>query len=64
VTITDDSGQCNHDFQEEYYGYRCVKCQQFIPYGCEPWAADEDEEMDESNPTNIFYEDLEDEWNG
>ena len=27
-----------HDWEEDYYGYVCQKCGQFIPYGCEPWA--------------------------
>lgn len=31
-----------HDWVEEYYGYRCVNCGEFIPYGCEPWAPLED----------------------
>lgn len=31
---------CNeyhHEWIEEYYGYRCANCAQFITYGCEPW---------------------------
>ena len=28
----------HHDWVEEYYGYRCSQCHEFIPYGCEPWA--------------------------
>lgn len=26
-----------HDWKEEYYGYKCERCQMFIPYGSEPW---------------------------
>lgn len=33
----------HHDWVEEYYGYRCTQCGEFIPYGCEPWMPDEDE---------------------
>ena len=33
-----------HDYEEDYYGYKCKKCGQFIPYGCEPWL-DFGEEM-------------------
>jgi hypothetical protein len=27
----------DHDWVQEYYGYRCAVCGDFIPYGCEPW---------------------------
>ena len=27
----------DHDLKEEYYGYRCSKCDLFVPYGSEPW---------------------------
>jgi hypothetical protein len=37
--------ECQHDWKEEYYGFRCTKCDQFHPYGLEPWAYfDESEE--------------------
>lgn len=26
-----------HNWKEEYYGYKCESCQLFIPFGCEPW---------------------------
>lgn len=26
-----------HSWKEEYYGYKCQRCQMFIPYGSEPW---------------------------
>ena len=26
-----------HSWKEEYYGYKCERCQTFIPYGSEPW---------------------------
>lgn len=40
-----------HRWQEEYYGYKCENCGDFIPYGCEPWMPlddlyDEDGEPD------------------
>ena len=31
-----------HRYTEEYYGYRCVHCGEFIPFGCEPWIDDDD----------------------
>lgn len=37
---------CNatdHRWKEEYYGYECENCGLLIPYGCEPWAYDEDD---------------------
>lgn len=33
-----------HDWDEQYYGYKCRLCQLFIPYGCEPWIDDWNEE--------------------
>lgn len=27
----------DHKFEEEYYGWRCAKCDLFYPYGCAPW---------------------------
>jgi hypothetical protein len=27
----------HHEWKEEYYGYRCETCGEFILYGCEPW---------------------------
>lgn len=32
-----------HDWTEAYYGYRCRRCDLFIPYGCEPWMPTEEE---------------------
>lgn len=32
------------DWTEEYNGYRCRVCQAFVPFGSEPWAADEEGE--------------------
>jgi len=37
---------CNlthHDYAEEYDGYRCRNCDDFIPYGCAPWEWSPDE---------------------
>ena len=33
---------CGHDWQEVYYGYECKNCKAFIPFGCEPWAPEEE----------------------
>ncbi len=38
---------CNfdeHQYIEEYYGYRCTICGDLVPYGCEPWVYLTDEE--------------------
>ncbi len=32
---------CEHNWVEEYYGYRCHLCGAFIPYGSEPWVIEE-----------------------
>lgn len=34
----------SHEWYEGYYGWRCKNCQDFIPYGCEPWAVDDCED--------------------
>ena len=26
-----------HSWKEEYYGYKCERCEMFVPYGSEPW---------------------------
>jgi len=31
----DKGGQC--DFVEEYYGWRCSKCELFFAFGSAPW---------------------------
>lgn len=39
------SPTCNpnqHVWKEEYYGYKCERCQTFIPYGSEPWVITDD----------------------
>lgn len=41
---------CNefhHQWKEEYYGYRCGECGQFIPFGCEPWLNEPDDYDDD-----------------
>jgi hypothetical protein len=35
----------DHDLEEQYYGYRCKKCDLFIPYGSEPWICEAGEEI-------------------
>jgi len=29
-----------HNWTEEYYGYRCSRCNLFYAYGCAPWDID------------------------
>ena len=36
---------CNHVWTEEYYGYLCVSCGLFYPYGCAPWEMPDDDLM-------------------
>jgi hypothetical protein len=39
--------ECEHEWQEEYYGWRCVGCKLFFPFGCAPWEfAEDDEDFD------------------
>jgi hypothetical protein len=33
----------HHEWKEEYYGYKCETCGEFIAYGCEPWIDEPDE---------------------
>ncbi len=35
--------ECNHDWQESYYGTHCTKCDEFHPTGCAPWDEEQDE---------------------
>ena len=40
----EEQGYCdpwNHSWKEEYYGYKCIHCGMFVPFGCEPWRPDE-----------------------
>ena len=30
------------DWKEEYYGYRCKVCGNFVPFGCEPWMPEQE----------------------
>lgn len=34
---------CTHEWGPHYYGHECVTCKLFVPFGCEPWAPNEDE---------------------
>jgi hypothetical protein len=39
--------ECKHEWKEEYYGTRCVKCDAFYPSGCAPWdEGDYDDDFD------------------
>ena len=46
---------CVHDWQKEYYGWRCSKCEVFVAFGCEPWAFFDEYDDDSDEPT---YNDL------
>lgn len=52
--------ECAHDWQEEYYGYRCLNCKDFIPFGCEPWMDYEPDESDFCPHCGKEYEDFSD----
>lgn len=39
-------GECQHEWREEYYGWRCQKCKLFFAFGCAPWEFAEDEDFD------------------
>lgn len=36
-----------HNWQDDYYGVQCADCGQFYAYGCEPWAPEHRDELDE-----------------
>jgi hypothetical protein len=41
----DNATRCACDYEETYYGWKCKKCGDFIPFGCAPWEDwDEPEE--------------------
>ena len=42
-----------HDWSEDYCGYKCVTCNLFIPFGCEPWMPLEDERYDEDGEPDL-----------
>lgn len=42
-----------HEWREEYYGYRCIDCDLFIPYGCEPWI-DASEDSEDEEPETLW----------
>lgn len=33
-----------HAWKETYYGYECKWCGAFVPFGCEPWAPEDNDE--------------------
>lgn len=35
----------SHQWEETYYGWKCLKCGDFVPFGCEPWSVDDDFEV-------------------
>lgn len=39
-----------HKWIETYYDYQCENCNEFVPYGCEPWAVVDDYESEEYYP--------------
>lgn len=46
ITIRSSCELFQCDWKEVYYGYECRKCGTFVPFGCEPWATEEDVEED------------------
>ena len=51
----------HHDWQEGYYGLECSQCGEFIPYGCEPWDTDQEEDPSRFCPhCGKEYEDFSD----
>ena len=36
--------ECRHEWKEVYYGYQCIRCNTFYPFGCAPWDEAEDDE--------------------
>lgn len=34
----------SHHWRDEYYGYQCETCGEFILYGCEPWMPLDDDD--------------------
>lgn len=48
----------SHVWREEYYGYHCENCGEFVPFGCEPWIPadidDESEAEDDYDPAYSF----------
>lgn len=40
--VIDAEGECLHLWEEDFYGWRCAGCDSFIPFGCEPWAPDDE----------------------
>lgn len=43
------------DWQEEYYGWRCKNCDDFIPFGCEPWTPIDDLGWDDDDWSDDDY---------
>lgn len=38
--------ECAHEWEEEYYGWKCEKCRLFFAFGCAPWDFAEDGDKD------------------
>lgn len=41
------TAECQHTWQAEYYGVRCIKCDLFYPDNCAPWDYVDNEDEDE-----------------
>lgn len=50
---------CKHEWKEEYYGIRCIKCDLFYPDNCN-WFAP----LDDDPAEDVFESDCEDDWFG
>lgn len=49
---------CNiigHRWVESYYGWLCQTCLEFIPFGCEPWAPDDEEAEKEKFDFSAYH---------
>src|SRR5689334_12172354 len=40
---------CKCEWQEEYYGVRCIKCEMFYPHGGAPWEEGFDDDDDDDS---------------
>ena len=45
----------SHQWREEYYGWQCENCGEFVPFGCEPWIpADLDNDEDDDTCGGLY----------
>lgn len=58
-SIPPDATGHEHKWVESYYGWECVECQLFIPFGCEPWMPidDYEDDYDEQDFDEPYFDD-------